>query len=93
MQARTIIGGLLLAAGLLSAGCGGIEANGQEPDQDSGQIEQEVASCAPGYTAYSIWECERVCGANYGNALHRYCTNGTDEYDAGIVRVACGACY
>ncbi|HYH94606.1 hypothetical protein [Hyalangium sp.] len=90
MQARAIIGGLLLAAGLLSAGCGG---TGQEPEQDNGQIEQEVASCAAGYTAYSIWECEPVCGANYGNALHRYCTNGTDTYDAGIVRITCGACY
>jgi hypothetical protein len=29
----------------------------------------------------------------YGNALNRYCDNGTDEYFAGSVRKVCGACY
>jgi hypothetical protein len=93
-----ILGGLL-AMGLLSVGCGGavsdlnagVEAQGTGTELTS-QEQGLAPTCAPGYTAYDIWDCERMC-TGYGNALNRYCSNGTDEYLAGNIRKVCGACY
>lgn len=89
-----ILGGLLVM-GLLSVGCGGAvtDVNAAAPSTELTSQEQGlVPTCAPGYTAYDIWDCERMC-TGYGNALNRYCSNGTDEYFAGNVRKVCGACY
>ncbi|WNG18479.1 hypothetical protein [Cystobacter fuscus] len=91
-----ILGGLL-AMGLLSAGCGGsvadVSADAAARSTELTSQEQALApTCAPGYTAYDVWDCERMC-TGYGNALNRYCYNGTDEYFAGNVLKSCGACY
>ncbi|WP_095992335.1 hypothetical protein [Cystobacter fuscus] len=89
-----ILGGLL-AMGLLSVGCGGVVENADAAARSTELTSQEqglAPSCAPGYTAYDIWDCERMC-TGYGNALNRYCSNGTDEYFAGNILKSCGDCY
>ena len=90
-----ILGGFL-TMGLLAVGCGGTT---QEPAGVHGPAveltsqEQALAGeCKPGYTAYNVWDCEPMC-TGYGNALNRYCTNGSDEYKLTTVRRVCGACY
>ncbi len=93
MQLRTMLGGLL-AAGLLSAGCGGTVADEVEPEQSLSEAEQGVIpTCPAGYTRYSYWDCAQVCGAGWGNFQRYYCTNGTHTYEAGTGSVRCGACY
>jgi hypothetical protein len=94
MQAKTILGGLLLATGLLTLSCGGVEAD--ESAQGFSQTEQAVTTaCAPGYySTGSYWTCEPVCpGIYWGNILRRMCTNGTDYYEVDV-KVVCGQpCY
>jgi hypothetical protein len=92
-----MLGGLL-AAGLLSVGCGGTvpaEESEQGLNQSLSQTEQELApSCPAGYTLGSYWDCAQVCGTKWGNFLRYYCSNGADYYEleqTGSVR--CGACY
>jgi len=84
----------LAAVGFALAACGGPVV---EETQELSAAEQALApTCAAGYAGTRIWECEQVCGANYGNIQHLYCTNAAtgDSYDAGpIGSVRCGACY
>jgi epoxyqueuosine reductase QueG len=92
MHLRSMVGGLL-AAGLLSVGCGGTEPL-EQPEQSLTQTEQELApSCPAGYTLDAYWDCAQVCGSNWGNFLRYYCTNGYDYYEVGTGSVRCGACY
>lgn len=94
MQAKKMMGALLLATGFLTLGCGGVEEN--ESDQNLSQTEQSVtASCSPGYSlSYSYWTCEPACpGIYWGNILRGVCSNGTDSYEI-TVRLVCGQpCY
>ncbi|ATB33152.1 hypothetical protein [Melittangium boletus] len=84
----------LAAVGFALTACGGPVV---EDTQEPGQTEQGLnPTCPAGYTSTRIWECEKVCGANYGNIQHLYCDNAStgDSYDAGpIGAVRCGACY
>jgi hypothetical protein len=87
-----MLGGLL-AAGLLSMGCGGVVPE-EQPEQSLEQTEQAlIPTCPAGYTRGSYWDCGQVCGAGWGNFLRYYCTNGSDYYEVGTGPVRCGACY
>ncbi|MBN9683460.1 MULTISPECIES: hypothetical protein [unclassified Corallococcus] len=104
MKTKTLIGGWMLAAGLL-AGCGGTEMDTAEGMQDPAASQEQSLrpTCAAGYTSLPIWECPFLpagaapCRYSYGgyyNEQHLYCTNGTDTYDAGPTGIyACGDCY
>ncbi|MFL5347375.1 MAG: hypothetical protein ACJ8AT_21535 [Hyalangium sp.] len=94
MQIKTLMGGLVLTAGLLAVGCGPTDLKEAGADSNMAQAEQGLLpSCAPGYTVSSEWDCAQVCGRSWGNFLHYYCSNGVDTYDAGTGPVSCGACY
>ncbi|WP_257456007.1 hypothetical protein [Archangium lipolyticum] len=89
---RSTLGGLL-AAGLLSVGCGGMMPE-EQPEQSLPRAEQELTpSCPAGYTLGAYWDCAQICGAGWGNFVRYYCTNGADYYEAGTGSHSCGDCY
>jgi hypothetical protein len=84
----------LATVGFALTACGGpVEENTQE----AAQTEQALnPSCPAGYQSDLIWECEKVCGVNYGNIMHLWCTSPSgDSYDAGRYGSAqcTGYCY
>jgi hypothetical protein len=86
----------LAAVGFALSACGGPVAPEAAEAQELAQTEQAVnPTCPAGYTSQIIWECEKVCGANYGNIRRLYCSGPNGEYyDAGRYGTAtCGACY
>jgi hypothetical protein len=92
MQLRIMLGGLL-AAGLLSTGCGGTMPEEMAPEQNLSEAEQAVFTCPAGYTHGSYWDCAQVCGLGWGNFQVHYCTNATDYYEIGNGPTRCGACF
>jgi hypothetical protein len=96
MKAKTLIGALV-TAGLVLAGCGGVEEMDGSA-QEVLQTEQAALSCASGYTASYVWYCGPVsyslCRTQFANQLHLECSNETGSYDAGVVSTQCGTeCY
>lgn len=55
MQVRTIIGGFLLASGLLSVGCGGTEVEMEELSNVESQVSREAPSDATSREAQTVW--------------------------------------
>jgi hypothetical protein len=93
MHTRSVIGGLLLATGLLSGGCGSTELE-MEPAENISQAEQALAPCPPNMLSYYGWDCDSNCGSYWGKALHLYCMSrdGSDTWDMGIVQSTCEPC-
>ncbi|SEN01962.1 hypothetical protein SAMN05444354_12871 [Stigmatella aurantiaca] len=93
MAFKTLMQCVVLAAGLLSLGCGG--ATEEEAAENLQQTEQSAVSCPAGYSGFVEWTCERGCTWTV-NVGHLICTSNTapyDSFDAGITARSCGECF